>query len=54
MNFENKVAVVGCGYWGQNLVRNFYTLGALAVASDNNSKISHEFSEVQCSCNEFF
>lgn len=24
-----KVAVVGCGYWGQNLVRNFHALGAL-------------------------
>ena len=25
-----RVAVVGCGYWGQNLVRNFHELGALA------------------------
>lgn len=29
-----KVAVVGCGYWGQNLVRNFAALGALAAVSD--------------------
>jgi len=29
-----KVAVVGCGAWGQNLVRNFAELGALAIACD--------------------
>ena len=28
------VAVLGCGYWGQNLVRNFYRLGALALVCD--------------------
>ncbi len=26
-----RVAVVGCGYWGRNLVRNFHALGALAA-----------------------
>jgi UDP-2-acetamido-3-amino-2,3-dideoxy-glucuronate N-acetyltransferase len=29
-----QVAVVGCGYWGKNLVRNFYELGALRVVCD--------------------
>lgn len=24
-----RIAVVGCGYWGKNLVRNFHALGAL-------------------------
>ena len=28
---KTNVAVVGVGYWGKNLVRNFYDLGALAV-----------------------
>ena len=28
------VAVVGCGYWGKNLVRNFSQLGALAAVCD--------------------
>ena len=28
------VAVVGVGYWGQNLARNFYGLGALVAACD--------------------
>jgi UDP-2-acetamido-3-amino-2,3-dideoxy-glucuronate N-acetyltransferase len=29
-----KVAVVGNGYWGRNLVRNFHALGALACVCD--------------------
>jgi UDP-2-acetamido-3-amino-2,3-dideoxy-glucuronate N-acetyltransferase len=29
-----KVAVVGVGYWGKNLVRNFHELGALAALCD--------------------
>ena len=31
---KRNVAVVGCGYWGKNLVRNFYQLGALAAVVD--------------------
>src|SRR6266404_1170070 len=29
-----RVAVVGCGNWGQNLVRNFHDLGSLAAVCD--------------------
>jgi len=29
-----RVAVIGCGYWGKNLVRNFAELGALAAVCD--------------------
>ncbi len=29
-----RVAVIGCGYWGKNLVRNFHGLGVLAAISD--------------------
>ena len=29
-----RVGVIGCGYWGRNLVRNFYELGALAAVCD--------------------
>lgn len=29
-----SVAVVGCGYWGKNLVRNFHQLGVLSNVSD--------------------
>jgi UDP-2-acetamido-3-amino-2,3-dideoxy-glucuronate N-acetyltransferase len=28
------IAVIGCGNWGKNLVRNFHTLGALACVCD--------------------
>ncbi len=31
---KTRVAVLGCGYWGQNLVRNFERLGALAMVCD--------------------
>ena len=31
-----EVAVVGCGYWGKNLVRNFAGLGSLAMVCDAN------------------
>jgi UDP-2-acetamido-3-amino-2,3-dideoxy-glucuronate N-acetyltransferase len=30
------VAVIGAGYWGKNLVRNFYELGALKTVCDPN------------------
>lgn len=29
-----KMAVLGCGYWGKNLVRNFYELGVLHTICD--------------------
>lgn len=31
---QPSIAVVGCGYWGRNLVRNFSRLGALALCCD--------------------
>lgn len=34
-----RIAVVGCGYWGKNLVRNFHALGALAAVCDNDAAI---------------
>jgi len=33
-----KVAVIGCGYWGKNLARNFAELGALSAIVDPNPK----------------
>ena len=32
----NETAVIGCGYWGKNLVRNFANLGALNTICDSN------------------
>lgn len=34
MTNSPTVAVVGCGYWGKNLVRNFSQLGALRIVCD--------------------
>jgi UDP-2-acetamido-3-amino-2,3-dideoxy-glucuronate N-acetyltransferase len=33
-NRTPSVAVIGCGYWGQNLVRNFHALGALRAVAE--------------------
>lgn len=34
-----KVAVVGMGYWGRNLVRNFHELGALSMVCDSDRAV---------------
>jgi UDP-2-acetamido-3-amino-2,3-dideoxy-glucuronate N-acetyltransferase len=34
-----NVAVVGVGYWGKNLVRNFHELGALSVLCDDRGAV---------------
>ena len=33
------VAVIGTGYWGQNLVRNYAELGVLKLICDKNESI---------------
>lgn len=42
-----KVAVVGCGYWGKNLVRNFSELGVLSAVCDAHAAsadaIAHQY-----------
>ncbi|MBJ58071.1 MAG: oxidoreductase [Rickettsiales bacterium] len=30
------IGLIGCGYWGNNLMRNFYQLGVLKTVSDKN------------------
>ncbi|MBA7694876.1 Inositol 2-dehydrogenase/D-chiro-inositol 3-dehydrogenase [subsurface metagenome] len=35
---DRNVAVVGCGYWGKNLVRNFAELGALHTICDSDAE----------------
>lgn len=37
MTSKARIAVVGCGYWGKNLVRNVHEIGALAAIVDTNS-----------------
>ena len=34
MNEDKKIAVLGCGLWGRNVVRNFYNLNALGMVCD--------------------
>src|SRR6202166_4345914 len=38
-----RVAVVGLGYWGKNLVRNFYQLNALAGLCDSNTRVKESY-----------
>jgi UDP-2-acetamido-3-amino-2,3-dideoxy-glucuronate N-acetyltransferase len=38
-----QVAVVGTGYWGKNLVRNYFALGALRVVCDKNPNTLEHF-----------
>lgn len=40
-----KLGVVGCGYWGRNLVRNFHQLGALAAVCDTNAASLEEMNK---------
>ena len=40
-----KVAVVGMGFWGSNLVRNFQELGALAMVCDSNRSVEGQCQE---------
>lgn len=42
---EPGVAVVGTGYWGKNLVRNFYELGHLAAICDSNLAALERFGD---------
>src|SRR5262245_20432482 len=34
-----QLAVAGMGYWGKNLVRNFFELGALSVVCDSSPTV---------------
>jgi len=39
------VAVIGSGYWGKNLVRNYHNLGALKLICDKNETVLASFKE---------
>ena len=42
---KKNIAVVGCGHWGKNLVRNFYELQALSSVCDHKQQISDIFAK---------
>lgn len=44
--FLNKsVACIGAGYWGKNLIRNFYSLGALSTICETSEELRTVFEE---------
>ena len=40
---NKNIAVIGYGYWGRNLVRNFAELGALDTVCDTNPETLSQF-----------
>ena len=42
---KKNIAVVGCGHWGKNLVRNFYEMDVLGLICDPNIDIAEQFSK---------
>ena len=40
---KKNIAVVGCGHWGKNLVRNFAELNALGAVCDPNTELAKKF-----------
>lgn len=44
-SFSSNIAVIGSGYWGKNLVRNFNSLGALHTICDTNPTTLTNFEE---------
>jgi UDP-2-acetamido-3-amino-2,3-dideoxy-glucuronate N-acetyltransferase len=45
MTTNKTVAVIGSGYWGKNLVRNYQTIGALGAICDTNETTLDRFRE---------
>lgn len=48
---EQKIAVLGCGIWGRNIVRNFYNLNALGMVCDlddeNLAKVKEQYPDIK-------
>jgi len=42
---KKNIAVIGCGYWGKNLVRNFYDLGQLHTICDSDTWVTEKCKE---------
>lgn len=56
MKTKKNVAVVGCGHWGKNLVRNFHELGALTHIYDSDpatlEAVHRQYPEVEL-CHDY-
>jgi UDP-2-acetamido-3-amino-2,3-dideoxy-glucuronate N-acetyltransferase len=44
-NYTPRIAVIGSGYWGKNLVRNFNQIGALQLICDRSEITLERFRE---------
>jgi UDP-2-acetamido-3-amino-2,3-dideoxy-glucuronate N-acetyltransferase len=44
---KTRIAVVGVGYWGKNLVRNFHELGALDLLCDARSSVAETYKDYE-------
>ena len=42
---NKNIAVVGCGHWGKNLVRNYFELGVLSSICDPIDSIANAFAK---------
>ena len=42
---ERNIGLIGCGYWGKNILRNLCELGIIHTACDSNSKVISECRE---------
>jgi UDP-2-acetamido-3-amino-2,3-dideoxy-glucuronate N-acetyltransferase len=42
---ERNIALIGAGYWGKNLVRNFHQLGVLKTICDQSSAIRQQIAK---------
>ncbi len=42
---KKNIAVVGCGHWGKNLVRNFAGLGSLVAVCDPNTELAQKYAD---------
>lgn len=49
---SQHVAVIGCGHWGKNLVRNFNELGALALICEQSEEGRRRASEIAPDCKQ--
>ena len=45
MNITPNIAVIGSGYWGKNLVRNYYNIGVLKLICDKNPDLLSQYNE---------
>ncbi len=48
-----NIAVIGAGYWGMNLIRNFFELGSLKAVSDKSASSLKQINTLYPSCKTF-